>query len=109
MAIALTSKQRAHLRSLAQNVKATFQVGKEGVTPELTAAIDEAFGTRELIKLTVLKTVGEELREVGETLAGRTRSTLVEVIGRKIVLYRPDPDDPKIVLPKAVRTPGTPA
>ena len=99
MAISLTSKQRAHLRSLAQTTKATLQIGKEGVTPEVTAAVDEAFNNRELVKLTILKTVEGDLREIGETLAGRTRSTLVEVIGRKIVLYRQDPDDPKIVLP----------
>ena len=100
MAISLTSKQRAHLRSLAQTTKATLQIGKEGVTPEVTAAVDEAFNNRELVKLTILKTVEGDLREIGETLAGRTRSTLVEVIGRKIVLYRQDPDDPKIVLPR---------
>ena len=100
MAISLTSKQRAHLRSLAQTLKATHNIGKEGVTPELVDSIDEAFNTRELVKLTVLKTASGELREIGETVAGRTRSTLVEVIGRKVVLYRPDPDDPKIVLPR---------
>lgn len=100
MAISLTSKQRAHLRSLAQTTKATLQIGKEGVTPEVSAAVDEAFNNRELVKLTILKTVEGDLREIGETLAGRTRSTLVEVIGRKIVLYRQDPDDPKIVLPR---------
>ena len=100
MAISLTSKQRAHLRSLAQTIKATHQIGKDGVTPEVVASVDEAFNTREIVKLSVLKTVDEDLRIVGETVAGRTRSTLVEVIGRKIVLYRPDPDDPRIVLPR---------
>ncbi len=100
MAMQLTSKQRAFLRSLAQNTGATFQIGKEGVTPELTAAIDETLRKNELVKLTALRTVEEDLRTVGEMIAGRTRSTLVEVIGRKIVLYRPDPDEPKIILPK---------
>ncbi len=101
MAMTLTSKQRAYLRSLAQNITATFQVGKEGVTPELTAAVEESFHTRELVKLSVLRTVDEDLRTVGDMIAGRTRSTLVEVIGRKIVLYKQDPDNPQIVLPKA--------
>ena len=100
MAMTLTSKQRAHLRSLAQTTRATLQIGKEGVTPEVTAAVDEAFNTRELVKLTVLKTADGDLREMGEMIAGRTHATLVEVIGRKIVLYRQDPDDPKIVLPR---------
>ena len=100
MAIALTSKQRAHLRSLAQTTRATLQIGKEGLTPEVTAAVEETFNTRELVKLTALKTVDGDLREIGDTLAGRTHSTLVEVIGRKIVLYRQDPDDPQIRLPR---------
>ncbi|MBR4530652.1 MAG: YhbY family RNA-binding protein [Lachnospiraceae bacterium] len=97
----MTSKQRAYLRSLAQNIKATLQIGKEGVTPAVVTAVEEHFNTRELVKLTVLKTADEDVREIGETLAGRTRSTLVEVIGRKIVLYKQDPDDPEIKLPPA--------
>lgn len=101
MAMKLTSKQRAYLRSLAQTIEPTFRVGKEGVTPALTAAIEETFHTHELVKISVLKTVDDDLRSIGETIAGRTRATLVEVIGRRIVFYKQDPDDPKIILPKA--------
>ena len=76
-----------------------FQVGKSSVTPELTAAIDEALEKRELIKLSVLKNCFDDPREIANVIAERTHSQVVQVIGKKIVLYKPDKDDPKIVLP----------
>lgn len=54
---ALTSKQRAYLMKLASGLEPIFQIGKSSLTPEGTAAIAEAFNTRELIKISVLKTV----------------------------------------------------
>ena len=99
----MTSKQRAYLKSLAVHVDALFQMGKSNLTPEFTNAIDEAFGTRELIKVTVLKSCEENPKEAGEMLAQRTRAEIVQVIGRKIVLYRENRDESyagkKIILP----------
>lgn len=97
----LTSKQRSYLKSLASNLEPVFQVGKQSVSPEVTTAISEAFNTHELIKVTVLKNCLDDVKEVAQTVADRTRSELVQVIGRKFVLYKPFKDDPKIVLPKA--------
>jgi RNA-binding protein len=94
-----TSKQRAYLRSLAQNTEPLFQIGKSAVSPEVTCAVSEAFNTHELIKVGVLKMAPEDPRECAETLAGRTRSQLVRVIGRKFILYRPFRDKPVIELP----------
>ena len=96
----LTSKQRAYLKGLAANLEAVFQVGKAGVTPEAVQSVSELFHTHELIKGTVLKTCGDDLRAVAEMLAERTRSTAVQVIGRRVVLYKPFDEDPEIVLPK---------
>ena len=96
----LTSKQRAYLKGLAADLEPVFQVGKSSVTPEVTSAITEAFNTHELIKITVLKNCLDDVKEVANTVAERTRSDLVQVIGRKFVLYKPFKDDPKIVLPK---------
>ena len=97
----LTSKQRAYLKGLAADLEPVFQVGKSSVTPEVTSAITEAFNTHELIKITVLKNCLDDVKEVANTVAERTRSDLVQVIGRKFVLYKPFKDDPKIILPKA--------
>lgn len=99
--INLTSKQRAFLRSLAHNVDPIFQIGKNGFTPELTAAIDEALETKELIKINVLKNCPDEPKEIGPMLAERTRSTLVQVMGRRITLYKESQDNKTIEIPKA--------
>lgn len=99
----LTSKQRAYLRSLANRLTATHQVGKGGVSPELSAAIDEALEKRELIKISVLQNAETTATETAQTLSGRTRSQVVCVIGGKFVLYRQSKNEStrKITLPKA--------
>lgn len=96
----MTSKQRSYLKGLAMNIEPTFQIGKASVTPESVNAISEAFNTHELIKLGVLKNCADDPNELAETIAGRTRSEVVQVIGKKIVLYKPFKDKPKIILPK---------
>lgn len=94
----LTSKQRAYLKSLASNLTPLFQIGKSNLTPEFTEAVLEAFNTRELIKISVLKGAEDDPREMAEVLAERTGSTLVQVIGRKIVLYKENKDNKQIIL-----------
>lgn len=96
----LSSKQRAYLKGLASTIDPIFQVGKSSLTPEFTEAIGESFNKRELIKIAVLKNCMDDPREIADVLADRTHSTVVQVIGKKIVLYRPDKKNPKIELPK---------
>ncbi len=96
----MTSKQRAYLKSLASNLNPVFQVGKSSLTPELTEAIGEAFNKNELIKVAVLKNCADDPTEIAQMVAERTHSQLVQVIGKKFVLYKPDKDKPKIELPK---------
>ncbi len=97
----LTSKQRAYLKGLAADLEPVFQIGKSSVSPEVVTAISETFNTHELVKITVLKNCLEDVKEVAVTVSERTRSDLVQVIGRKFVLYKPFKDDPKIILPKS--------
>ena len=98
----MTSKQRAYLKGLAMTMDPIFQIGKSSLTPENTAAIAEALEARELIKITVLKNCLDDGRSIAEVLAERTHSEVVQVIGKKIVLYKPAKDESKrkIVLPK---------
>lgn len=100
MANIQTSKQRAYLKSLAQNIDPVFQVGKSSITPEITEAVLECFNNRELIKLSVLKNCMDDPREIAEIIADRTGSEVVQVIGKKIVLYKKDKKNPKILLPR---------
>ena len=96
----MTSKQRAYLRSLAMTMDPIFQIGKSSLTPEFTTAISEALEARELIKISVLQNCMDDPKELAAVLAERTRSQVVQVIGKKIVLYKENKDNPKIVLPK---------
>ncbi|MBQ9765818.1 MAG: ribosome assembly RNA-binding protein YhbY [Lachnospiraceae bacterium] len=88
----MTTKERAHLKSLASTMNPIFQVGKSSITPEFTEAIREALEARELIKLNVLKNCMDDPREIAEVLAERTGSEVVQVIGKKIVLYKENKD-----------------
>lgn len=94
----MTSKQRAYLRSLASTIQPIYQIGKSEISPELTKGIDEALEARELIKISVLKNCMENPASLAETLAERTNSEIVHVMGKKIVLYRPSKKNPKIEL-----------
>ncbi|MEH2957444.1 ribosome assembly RNA-binding protein YhbY [Candidatus Merdisoma sp. JLR.KK006] len=97
----MTSKQRAYLKSLAMTMDPIFQIGKASVTPELCAAISEALAARELIKISVLQNCVDDPRVIAQTLAERTHSQVVQVIGKKIVLYKEGKDDKKrIELPR---------
>lgn len=98
----MTSKQRAYLKSMSSTYDPVFQIGKSSITPEICDAVSEALAARELIKLNVLKNCADDPKDIASVLAERTRSNVVHVIGRKIVLYRPNPkkEDRKIILPK---------
>ena len=91
----MTTKQRAYLKSLAMTMDPIFQIGKNSMTPELTKAVDEALEARELIKVSVLQNCADDPRELAAMLAEHTRSQVVQVIGKKIVLYREGKNEKK--------------
>lgn len=98
----MTSKQRSYLKGLAMNIDPIFQIGKSSLTPEITNAVAEALEARELIKITVLKNCLDEINSLAGVLSERTHSQVVQVIGRKIVLYKQAKEENKrkISLPK---------
>lgn len=96
----MTSKQRAYLKGLAMTMEPILQVGKSSLTPQNTASVEEALNARELIKISVLQNCMDDPKEIAEILAERTKSQVVQVIGKKIVLYKEGKDNKKkIVLP----------
>lgn len=96
----LTSKQRAHLRSLAHHLKPIVQVGGEGVSDALLKTIQEAFNTRELMKVKVLEGAPDDPRRTADRIVAALEGVHVaQTIGRTVVLYRPDPEEPEIRLP----------
>jgi len=96
----LKGKQRAYLRKLANSIDAILQIGKQGTALEVIEAVDEALEARELIKLSVLNNCDESPKEVADALSKATRAECVQVIGKKVVLYRPNPENAVIKLPK---------
>lgn len=94
----ITSKQRAYLKSLAQKIEPIFQIGKNGLTPEITEAIDLALEAREIVKISVLQNCLEDPRDMAQLLSDRIKCITVQIIGKKIVIYRPSKKNPKITL-----------
>jgi len=84
----LNSKDRASLRAMANKIPAIFHLGKDGITPEFTGGIRDALEARELIKIDVLNNCEMEAKEAAGILSERTNSQVVQVIGKKFVLYR---------------------
>ena len=91
----MTSKQRSYLKGLAMTMDPIFQLGKSSLTPENTQAIAEALEARELIKIKVLQNCADDPNELAQIVAERTHSQVVQVIGKKIVLYKEGKDDKK--------------
>ena len=94
----LTSKQRAYLRGLAQNLDTIFQVGKGGVTENMCEQIGNALEARELIKLRVLDNSEYTAKEAANEIAENVGADVVQVIGTRFVLYRESVDHKKIDL-----------
>ena len=84
----INSKQRAYLRSLANTIKPTEQIGKSGITDALIAQLDESLEAHELLKINVLETAFISGKECAGILAEALGAEIVQVIGFKIVLYR---------------------
>ena len=96
----MTSKQRAYLKGLAMNIDPILNIGKSSLTPEFTQSVNEALEARELVKISVLKNCLDDPRAMAAMIAERTKSEVVQVIGRKIIFYRPSKEHKKIELPK---------
>ena len=91
----LTSKQRAYLKGLAMNLTPVQYVGKSSLTDENLRNVEEALAARELIKLGIQKNCDDVPYLIADAVAERTGASVVQVIGRKIVLYREGKDDKK--------------
>lgn len=101
----MTSKQRSYLKGLAMKLDPIMQIGKSSLTPEYTKSVAEALEARELIKISVLQNCMDDPHEMAQILAERTGSQVVQVIGKKIVLYKEgSKDKKKIELPKTPKT-----
>jgi RNA-binding protein len=95
----ISSKQRAYLRSLSNDLPAIMQIGKGGLSENLLKTFSDALEARELIKLHVLENSGETPKDMIRMLADALGAEPVSVVGKKIVLYRASEKHPVIELP----------
>lgn len=85
----MTSKERAALRAQANSLEPIIQIGKEGISDNLIAQVDDTLDARELIKIRVhLETAPETPREFADKLAAALGADVIQVIGGVIVIYR---------------------
>lgn len=96
----LTSKQRAFLRSMANTAEPILHMGKGELSDAMLKQADDALTARELIKGKVLETAPMTPREAAEAIAEAVHAEVVQVIGRTFVLYRRNPKESKIQLPR---------
>ena len=95
----MTSKQRAYLRSLAQKIDPIFQVGKTGVTENQIEQLSNALEARELVKITLLNTIPTDKETIANEIATKTDSEIVQIIGKKLTIYKRSVNKPQIELP----------
>lgn len=84
----ITTKQRAYLRSKANDMDTILQIGKGGISEQVIKQIDDALNAREMIKIKVLENAFVSPREVAAQLMDEVGCDIVQTIGSKLVIYR---------------------
>ncbi|MDO5576807.1 MAG: ribosome assembly RNA-binding protein YhbY [Fibrobacter sp.] len=99
--MSITSKQKQYLKGLGHGIKSVIQVGKEGLTEKVVSSISKALDDHELIKITILENSDLDRKEASQEICEATKSELVQLVGRKFLMYRRNPKNPKITFPAA--------
>jgi RNA-binding protein len=92
----LTGRQRKHLRGLAHGYEPLVHVGSAGVTDAVLHAVDAALTAHELVKVRLHQPSAKH--DAAAALAAGTGSALCGLVGHVVILYRPHPAKPRIVL-----------
>lgn len=95
----ITSKQRAYLRSIPQNLQPIFQIGKNGVNDNQIEQLKNALEVREIIKITMLDTTPADKHSIANEIAEKTGAEVVQIIGKKLTIYKRSEENPQIELP----------
>jgi RNA-binding protein len=90
----LSNGQIRALKARAQKLKAALKIGKEGISPQFLAALDDALKHHELVKVK-FEEFKEQKKELSPQLAEKSSSHLVTRVGNVVVLYRPKPTQDK--------------
>ena len=99
----LTPGQRKHLRSTARRLHCEVTVGKAGVSEKLLHHVRTLLSRRELIKVRLLEAADDDRRAAARELAAGAEASLVDLVGRVVVLYKPNeqlPPGSRLALPR---------
>jgi RNA-binding protein len=96
--MSLDGKQRRKLRALGHHLDPVVQVGHEGVTAGVLAALEQALWDHELVKVKLSSEDRDTRKEQAEALSAGTGAEVAQVLGRTVLLYKPNPDEPRIEL-----------
>lgn len=97
--MSLSGKQKRFLRAEAHALEPVVSLGKEGISENLVAAVNDALATHELIKVRVLENAPLDRKEAAEALPGMVKAELAGLVGRIMILYKRHPQKPKVPLP----------
>jgi RNA-binding protein len=103
--MALTGKQRRALRALGHHLQVVVQVGQDGVTPGVVAAVEQALWDHELVKIRVASDGAKGREEAADKLATATGAEVAQLLGRTVLLYKANPDTPRIQIGETQRAP----
>jgi len=92
----MTGKQRRHLRSIAHSIKPVLNLGKQGLSKKIRKEIKAQLKNHELIKLKVLDACPLTRSECAEKLSIDTEIEVVQIIGKTLLLFSQNLDEPKI-------------
>lgn len=95
----MKGKQRAYLRSEANEMDPLFQIGKNGISDGVIEQVDNALEARELIKVRALDNSLYTAQEAAEELAEECAAEIIQVIGNVLVLYRESEGESEYNLP----------
>jgi RNA-binding protein len=95
MPVALTPRERAHLKARAHALEPRVQIGHGGLTDTVVAEVDRALKAHELLKVRILDDDRDEREAIGEQICERTGAAFVQRVGKVLVIWRPKPEEPK--------------
>ena len=96
----LTSKDKAYLRGLGHHLKAFLQLGKDGISEAFTSNLEAELEHHELIKVKILDNAPGDKKSFSAPIEKAVHCTVVGLIGKTLLLYKPFKEDPQIKLPK---------
>lgn len=96
----LTTNQKKQLKAMASTAKTRYQIGKKEISDTLIDMLDKALTAKELIKIDVMKGVSDPVMSIALDLSSKLNAEIVQVVGKVIVLFRRNKDNPIIMLRK---------